>query len=51
MGFNEHPDYKDLPKPVRSVVSPKEHAWLGDKEKAELVSDICNPDDAEDDDE
>lgn len=42
--FTQHPDYDDLPDVLKSALSPKEFAWLTDSQRADIVSDLCNPD-------
>lgn len=42
-------EYLDLPVAIRLVYSFKEWMWLGDREKASLVTDMCLPEYAGDD--
>lgn len=41
-GFEEA--YRNLPEVIRYSVTAKEYAWLSEREKAELVHDMTEPD-------
>ena len=43
-----HPDYDRLPEAIKSVVTPKEFAWLGDEGRETILDDACYPDIEED---
>ena len=45
MGFYQHhPDYDNLPEPLKELYSPEEYAWLSDKEKETLEERDTLPD-------
>jgi len=46
--FTDHPDYKDLPQPIKSIYSPKEYAWLGDKQREKIIENECYPEPQDD---
>jgi len=39
-----HPDYDALPEGVKLLMTPKEHAWLGDEERNRIIERECMPD-------
>jgi hypothetical protein len=42
-GFTMHPDYDQLPEPIRMLYSPKEYAWLGDEARRRIMETECYP--------
>lgn len=47
MSATSHPDYDKLPRCIQSIISRKQYLWMGDKERARLVEDICYPESEE----
>ena len=45
--FDKHPGYDQLPKPIRDIYTPEEHAWLSDDEKQNIIEAECYPEDDE----
>lgn len=36
--------YDELPDPIKSIVSRREYLWLSDRQKAEILQELCDPD-------
>ena len=41
--FTEHPDYEALPKAIKNMYTPEDHAWLGDEDRERLIEEEYYP--------
>lgn len=46
--YNHHPEYHKLPEGIKTIVSPKDFAWLDDDGKKTLLHDMTHPEVGED---
>lgn len=44
VGFTPHPDYDSLPDAIKLSVTPKEFSWMTDQQRANLITECCDPD-------
>jgi hypothetical protein len=47
--FTRHPEYDNLPDPIKSSYSAEEYSWMTDEQRASLLERECLPDDMGDD--
>jgi hypothetical protein len=42
--YHNHPDYENLPDPLKQLYTPKEYAWLSDEDRESLEERETLPD-------
>lgn len=48
MNYDPNPDYSDLPEGIKSVLNPKQYAWIDDEGRNNLIRDMTTPEETED---